>query len=221
MTLSIAACCIKTRQMGAAAVTEMNAVGKLACHAKAGIGAVVTQATVNPYLGYDGLRLLEKGHSAKQVLDLLIPQDPEPQIRQVGVVDRQGHTAAWSGGNILDWAGHRQGRLFTAQGNRLAGSEVLAAVVRSMNATESRPLAERLLLALEAGVAAGGDAAGESSGNIIVFDTEEYPLWDIRVDDHQKPVSEMRRLFHLFEDQLLPHILKMPKRTDFPSKAQD
>jgi uncharacterized Ntn-hydrolase superfamily protein len=220
MTFSIAAFCMNSGQFGVAAATKMNAVGKLACHAKAGVGAVATQAEVNPYLGYDGLRLLEKGMGAEEVLDTLISQDPDPHARQVGVVDHKGRVAAWNGRGIFDWSGDRQGRFFVTQGNRLVGPQVLEAIVKSLEQTQNRVLAERLLLGLEAGVGAGGDSMGENSGNIVVYDTEEYPLWDIRVDDHEKPIQELRRLFHLFEEKLLPEILKLPKRTEFPKRGR-
>src|SRR5690606_24190668 len=136
----------------------------------------------------------------------------DPDARQLGIVDGDGRTAAWTGKRNLHWAGHAFGRGFCVQGNRLAGPEVLDAVIETMHATEDKSLAYRLLLALEAGDAKGGDRKGERSSTIFVFDREEYPLWDIRVDDHDRPIEELRRLFHLFDRKLLPEIEKMPKR---------
>ena len=216
MTFSIVARCERTGQCGVAAATAMVAVGKLASHAMAGHGAIATQAELNPYIGYDGMRLLAGGMSAEQTLARVLKNDSDPEARQVGVIDGKGRTAAWTGHRNLRWSGHAFGRGFSVQGNRLAGPQVLDSVIRVMHATEDRPLAQRLLLAIEAGDAEGGDREGERSSTIFVFDREEYPLWDIRVDDHDEPVKELRRLFHLFEERLLPEIEKMPKRGDTP-----
>jgi len=216
MTFSVVARCARTGKCGVGAATAATAVGKLASHAMARNGAVATQALINPYIGYDGLRLLEHGHSARDTLNLLLANDPHPEQRQVGIVDREGNTAAWTGAENIAWAGDRQGRGFSVQGNRLAGPQVLEAVIDVMHATEDKELAERLLLAIEAGDAEGGDLKGERSSNIFVFDREEYPQWDIRVDDHDEPVRELRRLFHLFQDELLPHMERMPTRKEFP-----
>lgn len=216
LTFSVVARCTRTGKCGVGAATAANAVGKLAVHAMAKHGAIATQAMVNPYIGYDGLRLLERGYDARAALERLVANDPHPGLRQVGIVDSEGNAAAWTGSENIPWAGHRQGRGFTVQGNRMAGPDVLDAAVATMHATEGRELAERLLLALEAGDAKGGDRKGERSGNIVVYDTEEYPQWDIRVDDHDEPIRELRRLFHLFQRELLPHVEKMPTREDYP-----
>lgn len=219
MTFSVVARCARTGKCGVGAATAATAVGKLAAHAIARHGAIATQAMINPYIGYDGLRLLAHGHNADDTLHLLLGNDPEPEKRQVGIVDGDGNTAAWTGNENLRWAGHRHGRGFVTQGNRMAGPAVLDAVVATMHATEDRELAERLLLALEAGDALGGDRHGERSSTIFVFDREEYPQWDIRVDDHDEPIKELRRLFHLFQDKLLPQMERMPTRKDFPPLA--
>ncbi|HLU60800.1 MAG TPA: DUF1028 domain-containing protein [Gammaproteobacteria bacterium] len=218
MTFSIVARCERTGQCGVAGATAMIAVGKLASHAAPLHGAIATQAELNPYIGYDGLRLLARCLDADEVLRQVLADDPDPEVRQVGVVDGNGRTAAWTGSRTLPWAGHAFGRGFSVQGNRLAGPEVLEAVIESMHGSEHLPLAERLLLAIEAGDALGGDRLGERSSNIFVVDREEYPLWDIRVDDHDHPIRELRRLFHLFGEKLLPEIEKMPKRATAPRK---
>ena len=216
MTFSIVARCPRTGKFGVAAATAMAAVGKLASHATARHGAIATQALLNPYFGYDGLRLLEQGYSAGETLDMLLGQEKEPEKRQVGIVDRNGNTAAWTGRDTLPWSGELAEKDFSTQGNRLARPEVLEAVASVMHETEARELAERLLLALEAGVAAGGDAKGERSANIFVFHKEEYPLWDVRVDDHDEPLKELRRLYNVFREELLPQFERMPTRDEFP-----
>lgn len=219
MTFSIVARCPRTGHIGVAAVTAVQSVGKLACHAIANVGAIASQALLNPYLAYDGLRLLEQECPAEEALQRVIRCDPQAQKRQVGVVDRQGRTAAWTGAETIEWSGHRPGRHFSAQGNRLAGPHVLEKAVQVMHETERLDLAERLLLTLEAGVEAGGDTDGERSVNILVFSSEEYPLCDIRIDDHDRAMQELRRLFQVYQNKILPNVLTLPKRTEIPRPA--
>lgn len=216
MTFSLAARCQRTGQIGIAATTAVQSVGKLACHAIPNVGAFASQALLNPYLAYDGLRLLQAGASAQEALERVIALDPNAEQRQAGVVDNQGRVAAWTGKENLPWAGQRSGRHFTAQGNRLVGPEVLDRVVDSMHATEHLSLAERLVIALQAGAAVGGDREGEHSTNVMVFGEEEYPLCDIRIDEHHDPMGELRRLYRLYEREILPTVLKMPKRSEMP-----
>src|SRR5690554_7636634 len=118
MTFSIAALCPRTGQIGIAATTAAQSVGKLACHALPGVGAFASQAKLNPYLAYDGLRLLQRDMRAEQVLACVMQTDPHADQRQAGVIDRYGHTAAWTGSQNIPWAGHLAGRSFTTQGNR-------------------------------------------------------------------------------------------------------
>lgn len=214
MTFSIVARCPDTGHLGVGAATAMPAVGKLLAHAAADIGAVATQARLNPYLGIDGLRLLQHGHSAEVVREILVARDPRAERRQFAVLDRDGRTAAWTGGNCIDWAGHQEHENFSVQGNRLAGPEVLEAMAEAFRAGAGEPLDERLMLALEAGARAGGDTQGERSAAIYIVEEEEYPLWDIRVDEHSEPFAELRRLHDLFRDELIPQIRRMPTRRD-------
>lgn len=214
MTFSIAALCPRTGQIGIAATTAAQSVGKLACHALPGVGAFASQARLNPYLAYDGLRLLQRGATAEVALARVLSSDPEQQERQAGVIDRHGNIAAFTGAENIPWAGHVAGRLFVTQGNRLAGPQVLQSVVESMQGTEHLELAERLVLALRAGADAGGDVEGERSINVMVFADEEYPLCDIRIDDHDEPLIELERLFALYREEILPVVLGLPKRTE-------
>jgi uncharacterized Ntn-hydrolase superfamily protein len=216
VTFSIVARCHRTGQVGVAAATAVQAVGKLACHAVGQIGAIASQAKTNPYLAYDGLRLLERGASAEEALRRVLATDPDPASRQLGIVDMQGRTAAWTGAAAINWAGHRAGRGCCVQGNRLAGPQVLDQALQSMHDTEHLDLAERLTLALFAGDAGGGDLHGERSVNVLVFSTEEYALCDIRIDDHPSPMHELRRLFQVYQEKILPNVLALPKRTDIP-----
>lgn len=216
MTFSIVARCERTGQIGVGAATALQSVGKLACHAIANVGAIASQALLNPYLAYDGLRLLEDGVSAQEALERVLAGDPDVNNRQVGVVDSEGRTAAWTGPDTIPWSGQVAGRNFSAQGNRLAGPQVLERAAQTMHETEHLDLAERLTLALQAGDAMGGDTKGERSVNVLVFAAEEYPLCDIRIDDHDTPMVELRRLFKLYQDEILPNVMKLPKRSDIP-----
>lgn len=220
MTFSIVARCPRSGQFGVAAATAMPAVGKLLSHAAAGVGAVATQAQINPYLGLDGLRFLAQGSSAQQVLERLRHIDPAMALRQCAVVDRAGRVACWTGEGCLPWAGSLAGKQFTVQGNRLAGPQVLEAIAEAFQSCAGQPLVERLIEAIAAGDQQGGDRCGESSAAIYLVDTEEYPLWDIRVDHHRDPVSELRRLHRVFAEQVLPEIMNMPTR-DNPAGSPD
>lgn len=214
MTFSLIARCNRTGQMGVAAATGAMAVGKLVSYACARTGAAATQAFVNPYLGIDTIKLLSKGASAPDALAAVLREDPEPHKRQLAVIDCTGHTAVHSGQSIAHWAGHRTFDGMSVQGNRLAGPQVLDAAIEAYERHRDEDLAHRLLLALEAGDAQGGDHKGEQSATLLVYDTEEYPLWDVRVDQNEQPVRELRRLFDLFERELLPLMKKLPTRAE-------
>lgn len=220
MTFSIVARCARTGQIGVGASTAMQSVGKLACHAIGHVGAIASQALLNPYLAYDGLRLLQRGAGAGEALERVLAVDPDPHSRQLGVVDSVGRTAAWTGSKTIQWSGQLAGRACHAQGNRLAGPLVLERVILSMHATEELDLAERLVLALQAGAEVGGDTLGERSANVLVFADEEYALCDIRIDDHDAPMYELTRLFRLYQDEILPNMRTLPRRADIP-RPQD
>jgi uncharacterized Ntn-hydrolase superfamily protein len=220
MTFSLIARCPGTGMFGVAAATALPAVGKLLTHAMGGVGAVATQARLNPYLGIDGINLLRHGRTAQEVLDILSRQDPRAQERQFAIIDRYSNTAAWTGDKCIPWAGSRARPGFSAQGNRLAGPEVLDAIVEAFEASSGRALDERLMEALEAGDRAGGDTKGERSATIYIADKEEYPLWDIRVDANPDPFTELRRLHEIFCRDLIPEIRKMPTRAN-PGGEED
>lgn len=221
MTFSIVARCPRTGQFGIAAATAMPAVGKLLTHAAAGVGAVATQARINPYLGIDGLALLREGCEANQVIERLKLTDPCMSQRQVAVIDNQGRMACWTGEQCLPWFGSLSGEDFCVQGNRLTGRDVLEAVAGALDRTRTLPLVERLMEALAAGDSLGGDRKGESSATVYVVDQEEYPLWDIRVDHHSDPLTELRRLHGVFEREVLPEMLRMPTRANPAGAAEE
>jgi uncharacterized Ntn-hydrolase superfamily protein len=212
MTFSIVAKCARTGQFGIGAATAVPAVGKLLTHARPRIGAVATQAKLNPYIGIDGLRYLDEGGSAAEVRDRLAAEDPRREERQFAVMDRTGATAVFTGRDCIPWAGALERPLLSIQGNRIAGPQVLEAAAEAFAADPDASLADRLMAGLEAGDAEGGDVKGEVSATIYVMDTEEYPLWDIRVDENADPIAELKRLHAIFSEQLLPEIRTMPTR---------
>jgi len=201
-TFSIVARDLHSGQFGIAVATRAFGVGALCPFAKAGVGAVATQARVNPTLGPKGLRLLEHGLSAQEALDELIANDPGRELRQVGIVDKHGCSAVWTGSEAQDWSGHIVGEGFAVQGNLLTGEEVVQAVAATYQGSNNC-FAERLMLALEAGQRAGGDKRGKQSAALLVVDTDEFPYIDIRVDDHVDPVKELRRLYDMHKVGLL------------------
>jgi uncharacterized Ntn-hydrolase superfamily protein len=221
MTFSIVARCPRSGQFGVAAATAMPAVGKLLTHAAAHVGAVATQARINPYLGIDGLRFLREFSPAAEVLERLRRTDPCMEQRQCAVVDALGRTACWTGERCLPWAGSIAGEQFCVQGNRLKGREVLEAACAAFRRSEHQPLVERLMEAIAAGDELGGDRHGESSATVYVVDQEQYPLWDIRVDHHRDPVAELRRLHDVFAREVVPEILAMPTRANPAGAASE
>ncbi len=221
MTFSIVARCPHTGHFGIAAVTALPAVGKLVTHAHPRAGAVATQALLNPYLGIDGVRMLREGANAHAVRDALVAADPGIESRQFGIVDAEGRAVTHTGSNNLAWAGATTGEGFAVQGNRLAGAHVVAAIADAFTREPNDPLPNRLIEALEAGATAGGDRDGERSATIYIVADEEYPLWDIRVDEHREPIAELRRLHDIFARDLLPHIKRMPSRADPAGSADE
>lgn len=213
MTFSIVGRCPRTGRLGVAVSTKVPAVGMLCPFARPRVGAIATQSFVNPYLGPDGLDLLARGHSAQETLDRLVADDPGRDVRQLGIVDALGRSAAFSGRACVGWFGHQTGDQFAAQGNMLVGAETVDAMAAAFVANEATDLPERLLRALEAGQAAGGDKRGRQSAALYVVDRETaYASLDLRVDEHPDPVAELRRVFGVAEEQLVPFIARLPTR---------
>lgn len=211
-TFSISARCEQSGMLGVAVSTAVPGVGGLCPFVRPGIGAISTQSWVNPYLGIDGLTLLADGLSAQQTLDKLMAGDPGREVRQIGIVDGQGGSAAWSGSACTDWFGHITGPHFAVQGNMLVGEATIQAMADAFVRTAALALPERLVTVLEAGQAAGGDKRGRQSAALLVFHREEYPYLSLRVDEHAFPVAELRRIFEVARHQLLPFVDGMPTR---------
>lgn len=214
MTYSIVARCPRTGQLGVGAVTAMLGVGKLVVHAETRTGAAASQAFMNPYLAMDGIRLLADGGRAEPVLAYLTNADPGKDGRQWGLVDRHGGSASWTGRAPEQWAGHRTGENYAAQGNRLAGPEVIDEAVRAFVDDPEEELVIRLLRALREGEKAGGDTKGHLSASIYIVQDERYPLWDLRIDHAEDPLRELEALHDVFRERLLWQIEKLPTRND-------
>jgi uncharacterized Ntn-hydrolase superfamily protein len=204
MTFSIAAWDEDSGAFGVAVSTKFFGVGSLCPFVEAGVGAVATQAFVNPTFGPRGLRLLAEGRSARETVDALTASDEGREHRQLHVVDRRGRTAAWTGRETVTWAGHSARDGFSVAGNMLVGEPTIMEMADAFEAHRGVELAERLLRALEAGQAAGGDKRGRQSAALKIATTEVYPYLDIRVDDHPDPVAELRRLFEEAKKEYLP-----------------
>ncbi len=204
-TYSIAACDLAAGQWGVATQSKFLAVGSVVPWAEPGVGAVATQAYANPRYGPAGLQLLRAGASAEDVVVALTEADEGREHRQVGVVDARGGSASFTGSECFDWAGGLTGPCFAAQGNILVGEETVAALATTFAESEDGPLARRLLDCLAAAQAAGGDRRGQQSAALLVVEQDggyaslSDVLVDLRVDDHEQPVTELARLHRIHE----------------------
>jgi uncharacterized Ntn-hydrolase superfamily protein len=211
-TFSIIAQCPRTGQLGVAVAAAVPAVGSMCPFVRSGVGAVSTQSWVNPYLALTALAQLEKGAGATDALSTALAGDEAGAFRQFGLVDRRGASAAHTGRDCTQWAGQIVGTGVAVIGNMLTGPEVLGAMAAAFDERKSDDLAEWLMLALEAGDAAGGDKRGKQSAALRVHADEAYAFIDIRVDEHAEPISELRRVLRVARAQLVPFITGMPKR---------
>ena len=199
-TFSIVAADPATGEVGVAVASRFFAVGAVVPFARAGVGAIATQATANTSFGPRGLELLAQGLTPEEVVTVLLRNDSDRDRRQIGVVSAAGHPWSFTGPGCGAWAGGRTGPAFAVQGNILVGEAVVVAVEKSFLESHGKPLAERLLLALKAGDAAGGDSRGRQSAALLV--AREHGGYggyldnaiDIRVDDHADPFGELERL---------------------------
>ena len=201
-------------EFGIAIASRFFAVGMLCPYARSGVGAVATQALVNPHYGPKGLDFLEKGFSPSSVIEKLLGEDEGRNHRQVHIIDAQGRSAAHTGSACIDWCGQVAGRDYSVAGNMLAGAGVIEATATSYEKNRSMNFAERLIAALAAGEAAGGDKRGKQGAALRIHATEEYPLLDIRVDDHEDPVAELRRLYAKSLERFQPFATCLPSRAN-------
>lgn len=218
MTWSIVARDPETGAFGIAVTTCFFAVGALCPFVEAGVGAVGTQALVNPLLGSRGLRLMAEGTTATAALPLLLAADTGRAHRQLHLIDRNGDTAGHTGASCVPWCGHIGENDVSVAGNMLAGPAVIRATLDAYHAAQG-PFAARLLAGLDAGQAEGGDKRGKQSAALLIASTEPYPDLDLRVDDHPEPLIELRRLYQVSR-RYAPYRRYMP-RLDNPSGMFD
>jgi uncharacterized Ntn-hydrolase superfamily protein len=199
---------------GVAIASRFFAVGALCVHTRRGVGALATQALMNPLYGAAGLDLLASGQDAASVVAQLTQADAGQAQRQLHVLAACGAAAAHTGAACVDWCGHQLGDGFSVAGNMLAGPQVIAATVQAYRATSGLPLAERLLAALHAGDAAGGDKRGKQSAALRIHADEDYPALDLRVDDHAEPFVELQRLYDKSLERFQPFTACLAGRHD-------
>ena len=203
-TYSIAACDLDARQWGVATQSKFLAVGAVVPWAEPHVGAIATQAYANPRYGPEGLSLLREGLSAEEVVERLTAADEGRDQRQLGVVDREGRSASFTGAECLEWAGGRTGPCYAAQGNILVSAETVDAIAETFESSKG-PLAERLLDCLDAAQGAGGDRRGQQSAALLVVEQDggyaklSDTIVELRVEDHERPLEELRRLYRLHD----------------------
>ena len=212
MTWSIIARDTSTCQFGIAVATRFFAVGARVPFIAAGIGAIATQALVNPYYGIDGLKLLREGRAPCDVVDALIAADAGRAIRQLHVMDASGRIASHTGRECIDWCGHIEGNGFSIAGNMLAGAQVLDETAKAYVANEALPFPQRLIAAMRAGEAVGGDKRGRQSAALLIYGNEEWSELDLRVDDHADPLGELERLEAVSREHWVHFRKVMPTR---------
>ena len=199
---------------GVAIASRFFAVGALCVHTRRGVGALSTQALMNPLYGPAGLALLAQGHAPAAVVAALTATDAGQAQRQLHVLGARGAGAAHTGVSCIDWCGHALHEDFSIAGNMLAGPDVIEATAEAYRAAAGRPLAERLLAALAAGEAAGGDKRGKQSAALRIHGDEDHPALDLRVDDHAEPVQELHRLYDVSLQRFQPFMACLPGRHD-------
>jgi uncharacterized Ntn-hydrolase superfamily protein len=205
-TYSIVACDLDAAQWGVAVQSKFLAVGSVVPWAEPYVGAIATQSYANPSYGPDGLALLRGGRSAEEVVEALTAADVGRAERQVGIVDRHGQAATFTGNECHDWAGGHTGNGYAAQGNILVSEETVAALAVTFEQNAHLSLAERLIECLAAAQAAGGDRRGQQSASLLVVEKDagyanlSDVAVDLRVDDHERPIVELRRLYGLHNE---------------------
>lgn len=220
MTWSIIARDPATGRVGIAVATCNFAVGARVPYIKSGIGAVCTQALVNPHYGARGLALLMGGASAQDTVRMLLLSDGGRDHRQVHVMDREGRFAVSTGAACIAWCGHLARETISVAGNMLAGPDVIVATADAYEAAGNVPFAQRLIAAMEAGEAAGGDKRGRQSAALLIHDAEDDPMIDIRVDDHADPLAELARIETVSRERAI-HARRFGPRRDDPTGIID
>ncbi|MGC2715278.1 MAG: DUF1028 domain-containing protein [Pseudolabrys sp.] len=214
MTWSIVARDKATGCFGIAVATKFFAAGSRVPFVAAGIGAIATQALVNPFYGTNGLRLLREGMAADTVVKTLVAADDGRDHRQIHVIDASGLIAAHTGAACIEWNGHIAGDGFSVAGNMLAGAQVLDETAAAYRAGDAVPFQRRLVAAMLAGEAAGGDKRGKQSAALLIYGEEEWSDLDLRVDDHAEPLAELERLERVSRERWMSFRRFLPSRRD-------
>ena len=220
MTWSIIARDIATARIGIAVSTKFFAVGSRVPHINAGVGAIASQALMNPFYGPKGLELLCVGRTATEVVGQLTDADDGRAHRQLHVMDRQGQFAAYTGSSCIDWCGHQIHDGFSVAGNMLAGPQVIEATAQTYRELAKVPFARRLIAAMNAGEAAGGDKRGKQSAALLIHDAQDYSLLDLRVDDHGDPLGELARLEAVARERWV-HFRRFMPSNEYPAGLTD
>jgi uncharacterized Ntn-hydrolase superfamily protein len=196
--------------LGVAVASKFFAVGALCPAVRSGKGALSTQALMNPLYARDAIRALEGGLAPVEIVKRLIEADAGREARQFHLIDSAGRIAAHTGNACIDWCGQLAGDGFSIAGNMLAGPRVLEETARAYEAASALPFAERLIEAMQAGEAAGGDKRGKQAAALLIHTTEDYPFLSLRVDDHAEPLRELRRLFAVSLERFQPFVSCLP-----------
>lgn len=220
MTWSIIARDPTTGQFGVAVATKFFAVGARVPHIAAGVGGIATQALVNPYYGIDGVRLLHEGREPDDIVNILIAADGGRESRQLHIMDAKGRIAAHTGRECVDWCGHIQGDGFSIAGNMLAGAAVLDDTAKAYVTNAKLAFPQRLIAAMHAGEAAGGDKRGKQSAALLIHGNEEWSELNLRVDDHADPLRELERLEQVSRERWVHFRAFLPTR-DNPAGITD
>jgi uncharacterized Ntn-hydrolase superfamily protein len=197
---------------GVAVASRFFAVGALCPHAQSGVGAVCTQALVNPLLAAPALAGMTEAREPTELLAALMANDAGRAQRQIHLIDATNRGAAYTGADCVDWCGHTLRAGFSVAGNMLAGPQVIEATADAYESAASLPLAERLMAAMRAGEAAGGDKRGKQAAALLIYSGQDYPTLDIRVDDHADPLAELRRLYDVSLERFQPFVTCLPSR---------
>lgn len=213
MTWSIVAKDEQTGAFGILCASKALAVGAVVPYGAGRTGVLATQAFANPFFGVDGLRMLQEGCSSQHVVATLSASDDGRDHRQLHVIDREGHPAAYTGSACIDWSGSVAGPHVSVAGNMLAGPQVVEATLNAYLAAPALDFDERLIAAMEAGEEAGGDKRGRQSCSIRIWSEAPFPSFDLRVDDHPEPLKELRRLWRLAHQGYVPFQRALPSRS--------
>ncbi|WP_203074076.1 DUF1028 domain-containing protein [Falsiroseomonas ponticola] len=212
MTWSVVAHDPETGAFAVAVTTCAFAVGASCPFVRSGVGAVSTQSMTNRYLGPAVLDGMARGLSPAAAIESALAADEGRGLRQIHAVDRHGRSAAYTGRNCVEWCGDVTSAHVSFAGNMLAGPAVLADTYAAFAANHDLKLAERLLAALDAGEAAGGDRRGRQSAALVLTTTEDFPDLNLRVDDHPLPLVELRRLYDIWKRDRAPYLREQPSK---------